>query len=339
MKISHLKEALKFGIKIQRPILVASMPGIGKSTAAAQVADGMNGGFIPLQASTMLPEDIGELPYVDIIDRIVRKAAPEGIPTDETVASGQFPKKGIINVDELGDCPIMVQSALYRMILDHHMGNTKIADGWYVMGCTNRQEDRAATGRMSTALANRFIHITLDVDHNEVIAYAQKNGWDMVVPAFLKFRPIHVSSFDPKNKEHAFASPRTWEYTSDILKNDPPAHLRLELLSGTLGEGIAIELEGFIQVMDELMSWQDILNNPDHAPIPERPAAQWAVCSVLAHNADLSNLDAVVTYAERMTPDMSTFLIMSAVNRNTELLNHKAFTQRWAPKHGDVCNI
>jgi hypothetical protein len=334
MNISRFKQTVEFCMAIQRPMLVTSQPGVGKSQTIKQVADTI-GGFIDLRVSSMAPEDIGELLYVS--KGKVERAAPAYLPTKENVRAKKFPKRGILLLDEICDAPPAVASALYELVLDRKTGSAEIADGWYIIGAGNRKEDRAAvTQKMSSALANRFIHIKLELDHEELIKYAFQNNWNIMVPAFLNFQPQYISTFDPKSKEDAFASPRTWEYTSDILNENPPEEVRLEILSGTIGEGVATILEGFMRIKDELVDRDEILNNPETADVPTNPSAVHAVCTMLSYIADIDNIDSIVKYTERLPAEFSMSCISTALNQNPELHNTTAIAQVWAPKYGHL---
>lgn len=324
MNASGLKKAIKFGYSIKRPLLIASSPGLGKSSIAQQVADELDISFIDIRLSQKAPEEVGSIPY--ILQGMIKQAKPDWIPTDGA---------GIIIVDEFMDASLHLQSALLEFILDRKLGGVELGENWYVIACGNRQEDKASAGRLSTAQANRFIHATLEADTTETINFAMINNWSPVVTSFLRFRPELLSKFDPKSKERAFPSPRTWEFVSDILKATPPIDIRYELLTGTVGEGAASELEGFLQVHEELPDVNNIIAFPNKAIIPTEPSILYAVCGLLAHKCVRKNIENIIEYSFRIPPDMSVVLMKDILNKDKTLHNSKGFI-KWAEKFGNI---
>ncbi|BBI63392.1 hypothetical protein HSBAA_46980 [Vreelandella sulfidaeris] len=58
-----------------------------------------------------------------------------------------------------------LQVAAYELLLDRRLGDLyTLPDGWLVMGAGNRAEDRAVSVPMSSALANRLMHLEIKAD-------------------------------------------------------------------------------------------------------------------------------------------------------------------------------
>ena len=148
MNQSQVVAAVQEGYATRLPMLLTGAPGVGKSSAVRQASTDMGIALIDVRASQTDPVDWRGIP--SIIGGKTKWCVPDFLPQ-----SGA----GILFLDELTAAPMAVQVALYQLILDRRIGDYTLPDGWYVMGAGNRVEDRAAAGRMSTALNNRLVHI------------------------------------------------------------------------------------------------------------------------------------------------------------------------------------
>lgn len=74
-------------------------------------------------------------------------------------------------------------------MLDRALGEYPLPDGWAVFAAGTREGDRAVTSSMSSALANRFVHLTFepDLDNGSRWALDQADLRPEVV-AFLRWR-------------------------------------------------------------------------------------------------------------------------------------------------------
>ena len=103
------------------------------------------------------------------------KRKPIGRPR-ETMLEKRDGKRGIIAFDELTDANRQLQSCIYRVILDRQIGDYTLPRGWWPVAAGNRREDRAAAQSLSTALANRFVHVHVRADWECWHAWANLNG-------------------------------------------------------------------------------------------------------------------------------------------------------------------
>src|SRR5271166_6171100 len=117
------------------------------------------------------------------------------------------------------------------------------------------------------------------------------------VIAFIRFRPQLLSIFD--RDANAFPSPRSWEFVSRILDCGPEASVEHEMFAGTVGTGAATEFSGFLRMFRELPNIDAVLLNPSGEPVPDSPAAQYAVASALAHRASDTNFDYIFVILRR----------------------------------------
>ena len=279
--------------------------------------------LIDIRAVLLDPVDLRGLPHVNGDGR-AHWATPEFLPRDG---------EGVLFLDELNAAPPLVQAACYQLVLDRKLGEYTLPNGWAVAAAGNRETDRAVTSRMPSPLANRFVHLDFAVDLDDWCRWALQTGVRSEVIAFVRFRPNLLHAFDPDHK--AFPSPRSWAFASKILGVQPDAGVEYDLLAGTIGEGAAAELTGFLRVFRQLPSPDAVLMTPDTAAVPDDPATLYALCGALARKASAANFDRVTDYAKRLPAEFSVLLVKDAITRTPECQQNQGFIA-WAAEHGDV---
>jgi MoxR-like ATPase len=326
MKASQVKSNLmRTLIPIKQPTFLWGSPGVGKSEIVKQVAAELNLKLIDVRAVLLDPVDLRGLPHVNG-DNLAHWCAPDFLPRQGD---------GILFLDELNAAPPLVQAACYQLVLDRKLGEYRLPDGWSIVAAGNRETDRAVTSRMPSPLANRFIHLTFDVDLDDWCKWALSHNVLTEIIAFLRFRPALLFAFDPSKMDKAFPTPRSWEFVSKILATQPDKASEYELLSGTVGNGAAAELLAFLKICRTLPNPDMILMQPDKAPIPSDPATLYAISTALARKASDASMDAIVKYANRMPDEFSVLMITTAMQQAPQIVNTRAFID-WASKHSNV---
>lgn len=326
MKPSHVELALEVAIKAKRPVFIWGAPGVGKSQVVAKVAKKHGLDLIDVRAALLDPVDLRGLPFINGEGR-VHWAIPDFLPKDG---------KGILFLDELNQGVPLVQAAFFQLIFDRCLGEYKLPDGWVVVAAGNRDTDGSITTRMATALKNRFLsHIDFDVDLEDWVSWALSADVAIEVISFIRFRPSLLHRFDPKSKDNAFPTPRSWEFVSDILKTNPPKEIEYELIAGCVGEAAAAEFKGFIDVYRDLPDIDAILVNPSGEKVPEDPAILYAITGALSRKASTTNFGRVLEYGKRMPAEFSVLLVRDSVQRTKELTKTRAFIE-WSAENSDV---
>jgi hypothetical protein len=317
MKASSILAALKTLVAARQPAFIWGAPGIGKSSVTAQLASSLNLTLRDLRALLLDPVDLRGLPYV--AEGRSKWAIPEFLPAEGA---------GILFLDELNAAPAMVQAAFYQLVLDRRLGEYTLPDGWVILAAGNRDADRAYTTRMPTPLRNRFVHLDFEVDAQE-----WSEGLRPEVIAFIRFRPQLLSVFD--RDANAFPSPRSWEFVSRILDSGPDPSVEHEMFAGTVGTGAATEFSGSLRMFRELPNIDAILLNPTAEPVPDSPAAQYAVASALAHRASDTNFDRICLYLERTPTEFRVLSVRDATLRDPKIKYTAGYT-KWAIQNHHV---
>lgn len=303
-------------------------PGVGKSEMWAQIAAEKKIGFIDVRLAQLDPVDLRGLPAVDLKEAMTRWMRPEYWPVAKRDG-----ERGILLLDELGDCGKAMQSAAYQVVLNKRAGPHEIPGGWYIAAAGNHQKHRAGAQAMSSALANRFAHIEIDADLKCFVEYGNKVGFSYLVLGFLQHRPNLLHSMEGATLK-AFPTPRSWEKVSKVVS--APADIRMKLIAGCVGEGPAGEFEAFLRTID-LPELEEIVKDPKRCRIPEKPAHRYALSSMLAQQATRENFPKVMVYISRneFGRDFEISTVLDATKRDASLTETPTFID-FANRNQDV---
>lgn len=328
MKPSSVASSLKHLIARQRPAFIWGPPGAGKSDIVAQVAKSMDLELKDVRLNLMDPVDLKGFPVV----KGTAKTQQMGfVPPDFLPTKG----KGILFLDEMNSAPQSVQAAAYQLILNRQLGEYHLPPGWAVLAAGNRAGDRSVVNTMPSALANRFVHIDFEVDMEDWYTWATANGISDVTRAFIRFRPNLLHSFDPATNARAFPTPRSWAFVDDVTQSNLDADTEYELICGTVGEGAGAEYLAFTRMAKDLPSGDEILMNPDTAPVPSEPASMYAVCTMLDKKATPNNFGRLMQYVERMSPEYQVLFVRSAAIANRAVATTRDYV-KWITANQDV---
>lgn len=251
------KNSIKHAIKKQRPIFIWGPPGIGKSDIVHQIGEYMDAHVIDVRLSLWEPTDIKGIPYYAANDNTMKWAPPVELPSKE------FAKKHkaiILFLDEMNSAAPAVQAAAYQLILNRKVGTYSLPDNVYIVAAGNREADKGVTYRMPAPLANRFVHLELAVDFDDWFQWAVDNNIHKDVVGYLTFSKKDLYDFDPKSPSRSFATPRSWSFVSELLEDELDEETTTDLVSGAVGEGLAIKFVAHRKVAAQMPNPTDILS-------------------------------------------------------------------------------
>jgi hypothetical protein len=233
----------------------------------------------------------------------------------------------VIGYEEFNTASRAVSNCALQLFHDFALGEHKLPKGTFQVLLGNRAEDRVNIEKLSSAVVNRIVNIRVRLDLDSWIKWAQKNGVDPLVIAFLQFRPDLLSTFSGAKWDGVsnFASPRTWEKASGIVAVSTDRHVRHALLQGALGEGAAAEFLGFLAVYEKLPDLDKVLADPTKAMVPTDPSTIWATCAGLSKRVKPKTMGALLTYVDRLPKEFAIFGVKTAVLSNKLLMNTPSF--------------
>jgi len=251
------KKSLLKAFKVKRPLFLWGPPGIGKSELVEGIARELGGLMIDLRLGQMEPTDIRGIPFYNKDIGKMDWAPPVELPDEEM--SKDYPIV-ILFLDELNSAAPSVQSAAYQLILNRRIGKYKLPDNVVMVAAGNRESDKGVTYRMPTPLANRFIHQEMKVDFASWQEWAVNNRIHKDVVGYLSFAKQDLYDFDAKSASRAFATPRSWTFVSQLLDEGDDDDTIMNLIAGTVGEGLAVKFMAHKKVAGRMPNPTDILN-------------------------------------------------------------------------------
>ena len=251
------KKSLRRAFKANRPLFLWGPPGIGKSDIVKQMGEELNAHVIDIRLSLWEPTDIKGIPYFDSNESKMVWAPPIELPDEQLAAKYD---KIILFMDEMNSAAPAVQAAAYQLVLNRRVGTYRLPDNVHIVAAGNRETDKGVTYRMPAPLANRFVHLEMKVDWEDYFAWATDNRIHRDVVGFLTFSKKDLYDFDPKSASRAFATPRSWTFVSELLFDDDEDENTLtDLISGAVGEGLAVKFMAHRKIASKLPDPTDIL--------------------------------------------------------------------------------
>jgi len=251
------KGAIKHAMLKKRPIFLWGPPGIGKSDIVAQITNSLsNSHLIDVRLSLWEPTDIKGIPFFNSNANTMEWAPPSELPSEEFAA--QYDNI-VLFLDEMNSAAPAVQAAAYQLILNRKVGTYKLPDNVVIVAAGNREADKGVTYRMPAPLANRFIHLELAVNFDDWFNWAVDNKIHQDVVGFLQFSKKDLYDFDPKSASRSFATPRSWSFVSELVEDDLDDNTTTDLVSGAVGEGLAVKFMAHRKVAADMPNPTDIL--------------------------------------------------------------------------------
>ena len=327
------------------PVMIWGAPGLGKSTVVRELAQELGVGFIDVRLAQREPVDMRGLPV------------PEG-DSVRWLVSSEWPRdpdsRGIIMFDELTAADRTLQVASYEFILDRRLGDLyRVPRGWYVLAAGNRVEDRAVACAMSSALANRFLHVEVKPDVGSFVTWAVEKHLHPAVINFIRYRPSLLFSQQDIDLQRGWPSPRSWERVSTMLKiADATGHRHMLSYSipGLVGEGAAAEFIAFYKSMFALQSKCDLremLISGEDIPMPQRPDLIYACCSAICYHLEVETDDdnlakmvrSFLKFSINLSSDYAMMMIGDVLKNlkkrgRQELITRDPQYAAWLKRHG-----
>lgn len=258
--ISKIKDPLKKLIQLKIPVLLVGPTGLGKSSIIKEIAKELGRKVIDLRLSQMEFSDLRGIPFISKEEN-VKWSVPHFFPTDENDNS-------IIFLDEINTAHSSILSAAYQLVLDRQIGEYILPKGVSIIAAGNRLEDNDELTDIPKPLLNRFCHIEVKYNFESWLNHANSTFHKSVIDYLTQNKSDLFYSSITSN---AFATPRTWERVSDILKSyqdqdvTSDLHSLQILVESCLGESSATKFLGFLKKKNKIsVDFGKILSNPSY---------------------------------------------------------------------------
>lgn len=274
------KLAIMHCFDVGLPLFLWGPPGIGKSDLMKQIGEETDRKVIDIRLALWEPTDIKGIPYYNANENNMVWASPAELPTDPDDNS-------IILFDELNSAAPAVQAAAYQLILDRKVGAYTLPEGVSIVAAGNRESDKGVTYRMPKPLQNRFTHLEMVAEFSPWLEWAVKNRVDAAVIGFLTTFKDALFDRTLGGSSRAFATPRSWVYVSKLMKQKGlPEDILMDLVAGSIGEGLALKFKAQRQVAGKLPNPEDVLTGKVTRIDPsleKEISAQYALTTALCY--------------------------------------------------------
>lgn len=372
VKLSQVSRYVRHHFRSRQPVMIWGSPGIGKSDIIEQICESMalapaeakkrgllgKSKLVDVRLPLWDPTDIKGIPYFDHVSNTMAWAPPGELPNLLDAENNDFI---ILFLDEINGAAPAVQAAAYQLILNRRVGTYNLPDNVFIVAAGNRDGDRGVTHRMPKPLQNRFVHYEVEVNFDDWLDWATSNNIHPEVIGFLTYSKSKLHSFDAKSADPSYPTPRSWKFVSDLLnevdgKTKSPMFVPgapttfdqsavTDMVSGAVGQGVALEFQTHRAVSGKLPNPADILSGKVKELKTSEISAKYTLVTNLAYELRTIFLDEkdtkktsdeftemlgnVLTFwMDNLEPEMvvmGTRLILQKYNINADLRKTKCF--------------
>jgi len=292
-------------------------PGIGKSAIVQQIAKKYKLHLIDIRLSQCDPTDMSGLPAIN--NEKATYKPMDIFPLDnDPIPEGM--EGFLLLLDEINSSSLAVQAAAYKLTLDRMVGQHKLHPKAMIACAGNLMSDGAIVNRLSTAMQSRLVHFELYVDWKLWSLWASSNHLATEVISYINHCPDKLQQFDPNHQDKTFACPRTWEFSSRIMKY-PKMKItdKLPALVGCLGEGIAYEFTTYCEVYKHIPTYKDIAANSRTISVTNEPMMLAAISGMIGSTVTSKDINIIMPYIYRLPLEFQVFTLRDALKRHPEL--------------------
>lgn len=313
-------------------------PGIGKSMSIEDYAAKMRERMPEFQifrfyAPTMSPMDImASAP--DYEKGTLKLYVNEALPNAYTHPD----MKGTIFFGELPNTDPATLKLLQKYINGEDMsGCMRKPDGVVVIADGNRLEDKSGVQQQGRAFLSRFEQMEVFTTADDNMEYAAKHAWHPNVQTFFRDNPALIDNYDDvfetgdaaqrrsaearnnngsnlaaeEGRRGIWCNMRAWEriskkeYAADAMNRV----VSQSEIAGNIGTAAAAQYEAHRKIIASLTSFEDIMADPDNAPIPKKMDEQYMLAMLVALRCKQEQMTPVRKFGERMPLEMQALIL------------------------------
>lgn len=297
-------------------MMVEGEPGTGKSSLGKAVADAK--GF-PFAYVDIANKSLGDLlyPVPDHANKCIEfyPNAELGLHTGGPV---------VIMLDEWTKGSKEVKNMTLPLVLERRLGSIDLHPDSIIFATGNMTRDGVGD-TIQAHQRNRFVPVAMKKPTSDewISNFALNNDIDPTVIAFVDQFPQVMESylddkngengyiFNPKKQQSSYASPRSLEFASDMIKtrvSKSEMALHAQMI-GAIGAAAAADLMNFVRMNEELPPFAAIVADPEHCAVPSQPVNKLLLTFSLLVRTDKDNITPVLKYMERFNNEMQALYI------------------------------
>ena len=347
MNPSQLSQLLSVSISEHEPILVKGPPGCGKSDIINSAAVSAQADSVMFHGVTSDPTDAKGIGWVERTNEGLRA---DFVPFGDLLKLMAATRPTVAFLDDFGQAAPAVQASFMQLVLARQIGEHKVSDHVTFIAATNRKQDRAAVAGILEPVKSRFTIVELEPDLDDWCKWALAAGLPIEVVAYARFKPDCILDYEPTADITNACCPRTLATAARWVARGLPGSARagaakggkwqgmeFEALAGSIGEGRAAELCGFLQVWRSLPNIDQIIMSPKTAPVPpaDEAGTLYALAGLLARRATQANFGSICQYMGRLPKDHGVLTMKMSTQKAPEVMQTAAYIQ-WAADNQDV---
>ena len=149
----------------------------------------------------------------------------------------------------------------------------------------NRDSDKGVSYRMPKPLANRFLHYEVRSDFNTWFDWAVNNNVHPDVVGYLTTFKEDLYDFDASSAERSFATPRSWVFVSDTIRDVDGFNEEevTDMVAAGIGEGKALKFKAHRQIAGTLPNPSDILSGKVTQLKTDNISAKYSLSTALCY--------------------------------------------------------
>lgn len=311
-------------------LLIVGAPGVGKTDLVLQAAKELGYNVIIMHPVVSDPTDFKGLPC--LVD-----GQAVFLPFKELQEMIDAKTPTVVFLDDLGQASAAVQAAAMQLILGKRINGHHLSENIIFVGATNRREDMAAVQGILEPVKSRWTSIIgLDVCVEAWLEWAEANGINKYVRAFIARRPALLHDFQPSQDMVNTPSPRTVVNASKVVDADFDPTVRRALLGGSVGQGWADEFLAFMDMVDRMVDPNLVIQAPKKVDVPKDHDVLYVLCQALAERAIDANFNNIMDFCSRIEErEFQKLLVTLAIKKDESLKNTTGYIT-WAAANPEL---
>lgn len=261
--------------------------------------------------------------------------------------------KFFLIIDEYGQGEADTKRAAAEIFLKGGTSPWYLPPGSVRVAATNEGSRYGVTKDFDFCIARRAV-LKISPDINPLLEFMDKpyvhqgRVWHTtgVVKFWAKRHPEIVFESEPK-EQGPWCMPRTLcdadrylqvkaKYNNGTIPTDAST---IETLSGIIGMAATMSLVSDIQFRLELPSYEDVVKDPGATPVPDKPDMKMLMAYEMAHQTQVPDLAAVITYLQRFPKDMAVTYVTSLLRRDYRNFVNTPAMQGWIAKNAALVSV
>jgi uncharacterized protein (DUF2237 family) len=340
----ELYQTLQIFIPQKLSIFILGDPGQGKTEITRQAAAACNADFVPVFLAIKDPTDIGG--YPSLVDNPESKYGKDAVfmPFGDMKKLLTAEKLTVCFADDLGISPKLMQGAWMQCVCEREINGHKISDNVMFISASNLKGGNTGVTTILDPLMNKHTTcVHLKNTFEDWCMWAVKEAMlPYEIIYFVRWQPEILNAYKSMPDLSQTPTARGIEHCAQIYKSGISESVRARLFAGAIGEEYAVKLEGFLKFYKNLPNPDMVIADPEGAEIPKDPGQIYALCAALAQRAKESSIDAIITYANRLTNDanagaeFSVALVCDSVRKDPQNLAQGNKFIEWSTINHDV---